>query len=296
MYKKIIGLIFFLLGVFAGITFLVINKTQKTKKYTVAIIQTASHLALDRVKDACVKKLEQLYTIDDIDVIVKNGQGNIDNLQIISKQISLDNTISLCVAIGTPALQAMAAIEKNKPIVFAAVTNPYLFGIADQYNICGITDQIDYDAVIASLIMLCKDKKIGILYSIGDPSSEYTIKKLEASQVAMQSQLMKFGCLGEAELLSIINLACQSVDMLFIPTDNTIASAINIVIAVAKKYNIPLFMTDQILFSLGGTYVQGVDYVAQGMQIADIISQLLEKKMTPDQAGIKNAPSSDLIT
>lgn len=203
-----------------------------------------------------------------------------------------DDSFNVYVAIASPAVQSLARLEKNKPIIFAAVTDYNVLGIEKQKNIGGFLDQLDYNSVIASLQELFPDKKIGIPYAIGDVSSEYTIKKLEEAKL----QIMRFGCASESELISNVQSACQSVDVLFLPTDNMIASAITIIIQIAKKYNKPLFMTDTLLFQLGGDYAQGVDYTQQGEAMVESIEAILEKKKNPEEfLVIKKSQSSGLL-
>ena len=76
-----------------------------------------------------------------------------------------------------------------------------------------------------------------------------------------------------------------------------IASAITIIIQIAKKYNTPLFITDTLLFQLGGDYAQGVDYTEQGQEMVESIEAILEKKNNPEEfLVIKKSQSSGLLT
>ncbi len=281
-------IIFFCVILVLSIFFL--TKKECKKKYKVALLQTASHLALDKVKDTIVNELEKKYK-KDIQIDCKNGEGSLVAIESIANQLSGDNSYKLYVAIGSPAVQSLSRLEKNRPIVFGAVTDSKIIGIENKKNVCGFLDQLDYNEIINSLSELFENKKIGILYSIGDLSSEYTISQLEKSKLIID----RFGCNGEAELIVTIELACKKSDVLFLPTDNMIASAIKIVIDIANKYNKPIFMTDILLFELGGKYAKGIDYNKQGKEMALAISEILDKKNNPEGVRIKKSKSSGLL-
>ena len=276
---------------FIGLFFCVFYfKSKEPVKYKIAIVQTASHPALNAIAEVLIIDLQEKYK-EDIKIICKNGEGSLSNLESIATQLVYDDSYQLYIGIGSPAVQSLARLEKKKPIIFGAVTDPVILGIDTQKNVGGFLDQIDYDAVIKSLLEVFKDKKIGILYGVGDLSSEYTIKQLENSPLSIE----RFGCVGESELIATVYRACNSSDVLFIPTDNMLASAIKIVIEIARKQNKPIFMTDTLLFELGGDYAQGIEYKKQGKEMAELIESILEKKNNPDELVIQKSPSSGLL-
>jgi putative ABC transport system substrate-binding protein len=291
MIKKILLI---MIAVFVAFLVYINFKENKKNKFTIALLQTASHPALNKAKEACINYLNSIYNFD-IDIIYQNGEGASDNLQVFAKQLLCNDACQLYIGIGSPAVQALAKLEKNKPILFAAVTDPKILGIDNQSNVCGITDQVDYINLIEILIKLFKDKKIGIIYTIGDLSSEFTLNQLENSKLIFDSKIIRYGFGNESELMAITEKACQEVDVILIPTDNAVASAINLIIAVSKKYNTHLFMTDALLFELGGKYGLGVDYEAQGKELGKIVEAILDKKNNPGQIGIIQPISSGLL-
>jgi ABC-type uncharacterized transport system substrate-binding protein len=246
-------------------------------------LQTASHPALNTISNVVASNLKQKYNID-IDIVLKNGEGVLMNIESIANQFICDDSYDMYLAIGTPALQSLARLEKKRPVLFGAVTDTTLLGLDLQENISGFLDQLDYNEIILNLLKLFPNKIIGILYSLGDISSQYCINELINSSLLIKT----FGCVGESELIPTLEVACQSSDVLFIPTDNIMASAIKIIIDVAKKYKKNIFMTDTLLLSIGGDYAQGVDYNKQGEEIAFLIKEILEKKNSPVHLIVKS--------
>lgn len=286
MIKKFMTIFF--LG--TGFLLLLYFQNKETSRYKIAILQTASHPALNQITEILVADLKSKYN-NDIVIVTKNGEGSVSTIDSIANQLICDDGYSLYVALGSPAVQSLARLEKQRPIVFGAVTDAAILGLESKKNVCGFLDQIDYSSIINSLVQLFSDKKIGVLYGIGDLSSEYSIKQLQNTKLNIQ----RFGCVGESELIAHIEAACQRSDLLFLPTDNMIAASIKIVVDMANKYKKPIFMTDILLFELGGSYAQGIDYKEQGKDMVAAISLVLEKKNNPQGLGITKSASSELL-
>jgi hypothetical protein len=54
-------------------------------------------------------------------------------------------------------------------------------------------------------------------------------------------------------------------------------------------------MTDILLFELGGSYAQGIDYKEQAHDIAEAIFLILNEKNNPQKLGITKSESSQLL-
>jgi putative ABC transport system substrate-binding protein len=286
MYKAL-AIIFSFCALFI---FLFYFKNKEAVRYKIAILQTASHPALNKITEVVIADLKNKYS-NEIAIVCKNGEGFLSNIDAIANQLIYDDSYLLYVGVGSPAVQSLARLEKKRPIVFGAVTDASVLGVESQQNVCGFLDQVDYDAIINSLQQLFSDKKIGVLYGVGDLSSEYTLKRLEEAALSIQ----RFGCAGESELIANIQSACQLSDVLFLPTDNMIASAIKIVVDMANKYKKPIFFSDVLLFELGGSYAQGIDYKKQAKEMGETIFLILEKKNNPESLGITKSASSELL-
>lgn len=245
---------------------------KKSSYQKIVIVQIASHPALDTVVSAIKASIKDFCQEKRCDIVCKNADGNIMNMEIMAADIVNDASLMKVVAIGSPTLQSLiGAANKYKrsvPIIFGAVTNPQLCNIDSYQNVCGVSDQIDFKEVRWELEKIGCGKKIGFLCGSGDVGSAYTFNKLQGDT---SYELIQFGCSIESEVMQVVESACQKVDILFIPTDNMIASAIETVRMVAKKYNVPLFMTDKILFERGGNYFSGVDYQKHGDQVAALV-------------------------
>ena len=248
--------------------------SQKSSHPKIVIVQIATHPALNTVVSTIKSSIKDFCRKNKYDIVCKNADGNIINMEMLATDIVNDTSVTKVVAIGSPALQSLigAAVKykRSVPIIFGAVTNPQLCNIDSYQYVRGISDQIDFKEVRQELEKIGCGKKIGFLCGSGDVGSVYTFNQLEGDA---SYKLISFGCSIESEVIQAAESACQKVDILFIPTDNMIASAIESVRMVAKKYNVPLFMTDKILFERGGDYFSGVDYRKHGEQVAALVRE-----------------------
>lgn len=247
---------------------------KKFSHQKIVIVQIATHPALDTVASTVKASIKDFCQKNKYDIVCKNADGNIMNMELIAQDIVNDTSVVKVVAIGSPALQSLIGAgvkyKSTIPIIFGAVTNPQLCNINSYHYVCGVSDHIDFQEVRQVLEKIGSGKKIGFLCGSGDVGSAYTFDQLQENATY---ELIPFGCSVESEVMQATETACQKVDILFIPTDNMIASAIETVRMVAKKYKIPLFMTDKILFERGGDYFSGVDYRQHGQEIAALVAK-----------------------
>src|SRR5436190_7684961 len=111
---------------------------QERKLYTIGILQTASHPALDAARQGFIDEIQSQVN-DKVNFVINNGQGSISTIHTIAQQFHAKQDIDGIFAIATPAVQAMVSIEKEKPICIAAVSvTPALF--LSEKNVCGVSD------------------------------------------------------------------------------------------------------------------------------------------------------------
>jgi putative ABC transport system substrate-binding protein len=76
----------------------------------------------------------------------------------------------------------------------------------------------------------------------------------------------------------------QEVDAVLLPTDNTVISALGVVLNLGKKYHKPIFASDTDSVSQGAWAALGVDHRVLGQKTGEIVIQLLEGKKPQDIA------------
>jgi len=142
----------------AGITCLIMvsgawwwNSTTN-RQPAIAILQTASHPALDAVRQGCINALQQEHP--EYTIITRNGEGMLVNLETAAQELASDANIAGICAIGTPAAQAAIShiaetSTPTKPIGIAAVSDTNMLDIPTHISICGVQDTVDTHKQIA---------------------------------------------------------------------------------------------------------------------------------------------------
>lgn len=271
-----------------------LNRT--TARYTIGILQTASHPALDAVREGFVHELQQKLG-DHVAFFIHNAQGSIAQAHAVAQQLHADTNVKAVFAIATPAAQAMSAVEKEKPIIIAAVTDPHALGlIHPTTNVCGTTDMID---VAAEVDMLTKwipqAKTVGLLFTSGETNSLVLIKHMHEEAEKRGITAIDFAVASEADMPAVVELACRKVDVLLAPTDNTVASCITLIAAVAEKHAKPLIVSDNMLVASGALAARGVDYRAAGIRAAQIAEQVLVENKKPFELPIEHPDCNEIF-
>src|SRR5699024_12845722 len=94
---------------------------------------------------------------ENIEIESVNAQGAQDNLNPMAEQLAKNNDLIL--SLGTATTQALANVEKEKPIIFTAVTDPVDSGLVESKdapgkNITGTSDYMPIDKQIDLLLSL----------------------------------------------------------------------------------------------------------------------------------------------
>lgn len=262
--------------------------------YTIGILQTASHPALDAVKNGFITQAKALFG-DAVAFIEKNAQGNIIQAQAIAQQFHNDPTITAIFSIATPAAQAAASVEHEKPLFISAVTDPASIGLDTKENITGTTDRINIAQEIESMVQLLPHvQRVAILYNPAEANSLAAQKEMAQELRNHAITVVDVGIHNEAEIAASIQRALRSADALIAPTDNMVALAIDLIASQTRAAKKPLIVSDNLLVSRGALMAQGVDYYACGSMAADIAYQVLINKQNPSQVPM-TSPSSTPI-
>ena len=264
--------------------------------YNIAIIQTASHPALDAARDGFINSLEEKLG-KDIGFTLRNGEGSINTLYAIAQQFHARQYIDAIYAIATPAAQAMASVEKDKPIIIAAVTVSPELGIDfDQPNVFGVSDMINVRAEVEAIKQLLPNiQTIGIIFSTAETNSVATSKIMISELERAGYTPITIGIASESDIEPAVMSALRKVDALLAPTDNTIANTIALIADLARKAEKPLIVSDNMLVKYGPLMARGVDYYQAGVDAAHVAMQLLINHKKPYELPILESETKNVF-
>ena len=261
------------------------------KVYTVPITQIVSHPALDVGRQAFYDGMADSGFEEgvNIDYIFRNAQGDMS----IAKSIA-DYFVSLkpdlIVTITTPNSIAMAdAIEgTGLNMVFFLVTDPVTAGIVPSWtksapHITGFSDWADVPAQIAYIKELMPDlKNLGIIYNAGEVNSVVQVNEVNEVAPGLGLTIVEATAAATADVYAAAQSLVGRVEAMWMPTDNTIFSAVDSVLKVAEENDIPFFGSDTNqceagLAAAAGTNIYGIGYVAA----TDMAAPILRGEATP---------------
>lgn len=260
--------------------------------YKVGICNYVDDASLNQIYENIESQLAALEEQEGVkfEIVYDNCQAdsNVMN-QIISNFADVEK-VDLMVGIATPVAMAMqAATEDNKiPVVFSAVSDPVAAQIVDSIeapgaNITGTSDYLDTDTIMNLIFAANPDaKKIGLLYDVGQDSSETPIAAAKAYLDAKGIEYVEqTGNTVDEIMLAADALIAAGVDAVFTPSDNSIMTA---ELSIYEKFieaGIPHY-TGADSFALNGAFLGfGVDYANLGVETANIINEILVNGADP---------------
>lgn len=249
----------------------------------IGILQTASHPALDLVRDSFIKSIRD-HLGSGIDIKVQNAEGVLSQAHTIAKSFHADPDVRLIFTIATPATQVMATLEHEKPIVFAAVTDPKALGILDtHHNITGVRDMIDVPKEIDMMKKLLPDmRKVALLFNPSEINARQIVQQMKSELEKAGLSWMEVGMHHESEAAASVSMASRKADAILCPTDNTVAAAIQSIVNQSNKFNVPLIVSDNLLVLKGALAAQGVDYAISGQKASRLALEILDGKKPGD--------------
>lgn len=234
--------------------------------YHIGICQLVEHPALDAATQGFEDALKELLGEGNVNFDFQNAQGEQTNCATIVNQFVTDD-VDLIMANATAPLQAAAAATNTIPIIGTSITDyATALDIADWTgatgtNISGTADLAPIDEQENMLVELFPDvQKVGILYCSAEPNSKYQadmfIENLEADGIAYE----EYTAADTNEIQSVVTSAIDFCDVLYIPTDNTMASSTELVNNIALPAGVPIIAGEEGICSGCGVATLSISY------------------------------------
>jgi putative ABC transport system substrate-binding protein len=271
--------------------------TPKEHVLTIGILQTASHPALDEAREGFIAELTRLMGAKSLEFVVQNAEGSLSSAQTIAKHFHVHKKIDAIYAIATPAVQAMAKVEKEKPIFIAAVSDPESLGILyPGTNLCGTTDRVDTEAQADLVMHLVPDlQRVAILYHPGENNSEVMVKRMQLSLEKRGLEVLTLGVHSESDIVPVVHAAARKAGAILVPTDNLLVGAMPVVAREALRNGCPLIASDLPSAAKGALVAQGADYSDLGKTAAAMAYEVLIEGKSPADAGIVHPSNAKTV-
>ena len=263
--------------------------TTSSEVKNIGIVQLVQHDALDAANKGFVDALKEKGYEEgkNIKIEQQNAQGEQANAQTITKQFA-DSKKDLIFAIATPAAQAAYNATKDIPIVFTAVTDPVKAEIAKDWkssgtNVTGTSDKVPVDKQIELLKKLLPNAKtVGVIYNTSETNSVIQVDELKAAAEKQGLAVKEVGVTNVNEINQNLSSALGQIDVLYTPTDNTVASGYALVGKLCLDKNIPIIGAEEAVVTKGGLASIGIDYYKLGKEAGEKAAEVLDGKKPSD--------------
>ena len=249
-------------------------------KVTITVNQFVSHVALDAAYNGLVKSLEERDILPNkAGIIMANAQGNIGNSAQIAKHQASAKP-EFMVAIATPSAQTlMKAKTDTSTLAFLAVSDPEAINLTNRADIIGVADNPPIEELIEKITQIFPDiKNIGVIFNYGEINSIKTVERLEKALKDRNIILKKIAITNSNDIKNAFNKLIGEVNLIYIPQDNTVVSALASMVSMSKANKIPLIANDPTLVDQGVMMALGTNYFRSGEQLGNMIADLIEGK------------------
>lgn len=223
---------------------------KEDQTYNIGICQLVEHPALDAAtqgfQDALKEKLGARVTFN-----VQNAQNEQTMCATICNGFVSDN-VDLILANATSPLQSAAAATTSIPILGTSVTD-YATALeikdwngSTGRNISGTSDLAPIAEQEKMLLELFPDvKQVGLLYCSAEPNSKYQVSLFSEALTADKIAYKEYAIADSNEVQAVVTAAIAECDVLYIPTDNTLASCTETVYNVVNPAKIPVIAGEE---------------------------------------------------
>ena len=272
--KKLIALLAALMLVF---TFMA---AAEEAQYTIGICQLVQHDALDKASQGFMDVLTEKLG-ENVRFNLQNASG--DSATCISiANAFIAEEVDLILANATQALQAVYAATGDIPILGTSITDYAAALDMDEWtgvtgvNVSGASDLaplVDQAELIRQMFPAARN--VGLLYCSAEANSEYQATIMKGLLTAMGYSCTDFTFTDTNDVFSVTHSACAASDVIFIPTDNTVATCKEVIRNAVEAEMTPVIGADKDVCAVCGVATLSADYYDLGRVTGEMAYEVL---------------------
>lgn len=278
------------------------KEAAKKEKVSVGIVQIVEHAALDAASKGFVDGLaaKGFKEGENITFDRQNAQADQSNMHNIAHHF-INNKVDLICAISTPAAQVVASATQDIPIVATAVTD-YKAAKLIKDNVkpgTNVTGTTDMNPVIEQLDFALKlvpgAKNIGTIYNSSEVNSQFQVEILKDAAKKKGVGIIEATVNNVNDIQQAARSMLGKVDLIYVPTDNVLASAIPALAIITEEVNLPVICGDAGSVKSGGVATFGIDYYKLGVQTGGMAADILSGKSKPAEMPIQAQTEFNIV-
>ena len=250
-------------------------------KISVGIVQLVEHVALDAATEGFKQAIIDALGEDAVEFDFQNGQNDANTCSTIVNQF-VSSKVDLIMANATPALQAAAAATAEIPILGTSVTE---YGVALELknfdgtvggNISGTSDLAPLDKQAAMVTEWFPEaKSVGLLYCSKEANSQYQVDVVKAELEAKGLTATLYPFTDSNDLAQICTTAAANSDVIYVPTDNTVAENTGIISNICEPAKVPVIAGEEGICKGCGVATLSISYYDLGYATGKMAVKIL---------------------
>lgn len=265
------------------------------KVYNIGICQQLEHPALDAATEGFQAALKDKLG-DNVKFDVQNAQNEQANASTIANNF-VSSDVDLILANATTALQACAAATTDIPILGTSVTD-YATALemsdwtgATGRNISGTSDLAPLDEQENMLAELFPDaKNVAILYCSAEANSKYQATEFEKYLDEDSISYKEFTASDSNDIGSVVQSAIEYADVIYIPTDNTMAQNTEAINNIALPAGVPIIAGEEGICNGCGVATLSISYYDIGYRAGEMAYDILVNGADITTMKVESAP------
>lgn len=258
------------------------QNTVKNDQVKVGVLQFVTHPALDEIYAGIKEGLaDEGYAKAKINFY--NAQADQSKVTTMSSQL-VDQKNNVLIGIATPSAQGLVNATSDIPVIMGAVSDPVGAKLIKNVkkpegNITGVSDKFPVDKEIELIKSLTPNvKKIGVLYSSSEDNSKSQVAEFKKEAAEKGLEVSEYAVSSTNDVTTIVNVALSKEDAIYVPVDNTIASAFSTVIALSNAAKKPVFPSVDTMVAQGGLAAVTINQHDLGVATGKMAAQVLKGK------------------
>ena len=261
---------------------------KKDDTYTVGICQLVQHEALDAATKGFKDALVEEFGEDGIKFDEQNAQGDANTCAtIINGFVSSDVDLILANAAGTDTI----------PILGTSVTE---YGVALELsdfngtvgrNISGTSDLAPLESQADMIKELFPDAKtVGLLYCSAEANSQYQVDTVKAALEKLGYTCEYYSFSDSNDLSTVTTSAANASDVIYVPTDNTVAANTEIIKNICMPAKTPVVAGEEGICKGCGVATLSISYYDLGVATGKMAAKILKGESKVEEMPIEYAP------
>ena len=272
------------------------ENNQNDGKFVIGICQLVPHPALDKATEGFIAAVEEGLGKDNVTIEFQDAANEASNCTSIINGF-VASKVDLIMANATPAVAAAYNATETIPILGTSVTE---YGVAlgiENFsgtvgaNVSGTSDLADLAKQAQMILDWCPNaKNVALLYCSAEANSKYQIEEVEKLLTAKGLTCKQFAFADTSDLMSVTQEAVSFADVIYVPTDNTVANNATAIDSVCRPAGVPIIAGEAGICAACGIATLSIDYYDLGYATGKMAVRILKDGEDITKMPIEYAP------